>query len=198
MEKHTSIKEQLVSKSLDYFQKYGSREITMDDLASHFGISKKTLYNYFKSKEYLVTACVTHMWSHFDSQIHEILSLKVHPLLKIIYIYDLGIQELRKVDAQFLLSIKRYFPEAMEQYETLRKKLIHETVLGLLKEAVANKAVFSFIDLKLFCELNLENFDLNLYQFQLFERFSNDAILEHTIVSKLRGITCNNYLYLYD
>ena len=32
------------------FKKYGVKSVTMDDIASEFGISKKTLYQHFENK----------------------------------------------------------------------------------------------------------------------------------------------------
>ena len=36
------------------FHKYGIKSVTMDDIANNIGISKKTLYTYFKDKSDLV------------------------------------------------------------------------------------------------------------------------------------------------
>ena len=36
------------------FMKLGIRSVTMDDIAAHLGISKKTLYNHFNDKSQLV------------------------------------------------------------------------------------------------------------------------------------------------
>jgi len=38
----------------DLYQKYGIKSVSMDDVARELGISKKTLYEYFKDKEDLV------------------------------------------------------------------------------------------------------------------------------------------------
>lgn len=37
------------------YQKYGIKSVTMDDVARHLGISKKTLYEFFTDKEDLVS-----------------------------------------------------------------------------------------------------------------------------------------------
>lgn len=45
------------------YQKFGIRGVTMDDVAREFGISKKTLYQYFRDKEDLVNQVIDYYLS---------------------------------------------------------------------------------------------------------------------------------------
>src|SRR3989338_9081030 len=45
------IKNRIIDTAEKRFSQYGFRRVTMDDIASDLGISKKTLYLHFKSKE---------------------------------------------------------------------------------------------------------------------------------------------------
>ena len=48
------MKETILSSVAELFLKYGIRSVSMDDIAHHQGISKKTLYQYFDDKNDLV------------------------------------------------------------------------------------------------------------------------------------------------
>ena len=50
------MKEEIEKRALNDFMQYGFKTFTMDDLASKMGISKKTLYEHFPSKNDLVEA----------------------------------------------------------------------------------------------------------------------------------------------
>ena len=50
------MKEEIVKRALNDFMQYGFKTFTMDDLASKMGISKKTLYEHFPSKNDVVEA----------------------------------------------------------------------------------------------------------------------------------------------
>ena len=50
------MKEEIVKRALNDFMQYGFKTFTMDDLANKMGMSKKTLYEYFPSKNDLVEA----------------------------------------------------------------------------------------------------------------------------------------------
>ena len=49
---------EIIPRAFEYFMQYGFKTFTMDDLAHNLGISKKTLYEQFASKQILVDACL--------------------------------------------------------------------------------------------------------------------------------------------
>ena len=51
-------KEYILKQISELYLKFGIRSITMDDVAGEFGISKKTLYLYFKDKADLVSEVI--------------------------------------------------------------------------------------------------------------------------------------------
>ena len=54
-------KRKLILKDVEQlYLKYGIRSVTMDDVAKEFGISKKTLYEYFQDKADLVAQVIEH------------------------------------------------------------------------------------------------------------------------------------------
>ncbi|WP_315542320.1 TetR/AcrR family transcriptional regulator [Capnocytophaga leadbetteri] len=55
------MKEEIVKRALNDFMQYGFKTFTMDDLASKMGISKKTLYEHFPSKQDLVEAVLDYV-----------------------------------------------------------------------------------------------------------------------------------------
>lgn len=50
--------QEILSQAADLFKKYGLKSISMDDMAQHLGISKKTLYKYVSGKEDLIVQVV--------------------------------------------------------------------------------------------------------------------------------------------
>jgi TetR/AcrR family transcriptional regulator, cholesterol catabolism regulator len=51
-------KERIQAKADELFMRYGIRSISMDDIAAHLAMSKKTLYQFFADKDELVDAVV--------------------------------------------------------------------------------------------------------------------------------------------
>ena len=51
------LKERIIQTALLLFGKYGVKSITMDEIASGLGVSKRTLYETFKDKESIIMEC---------------------------------------------------------------------------------------------------------------------------------------------
>lgn len=51
-------KEEIVQKSKQLLVKYGYNRVSMNEIASHCGFTKKTLYSYFDSKDALVASII--------------------------------------------------------------------------------------------------------------------------------------------
>ena len=49
-----SIKERIQQKAGELFRRYGIRSVTMDEIATQLGISKKTIYQFYSDKDALV------------------------------------------------------------------------------------------------------------------------------------------------
>ena len=50
-----SVQEKILEVADKLFHKFGARSVSMDDIASELSISKKTIYQYFKDKNDIVT-----------------------------------------------------------------------------------------------------------------------------------------------
>ena len=47
-------KDRILQGAQELFFKYGIKSITMDDIAKHLAISKKTIYHFFEDKDQIV------------------------------------------------------------------------------------------------------------------------------------------------
>ena len=52
----TDYKEKLLKGADELFMKYGLRSVSMDDIARHLGVSKKTIYQHFADKDEVVVS----------------------------------------------------------------------------------------------------------------------------------------------
>ena len=65
--------ERIVQGGEELFLKAGIRNVTMDDIARHLGMSKKTIYQVFKDKDELVMALVRKKLNEDEEQMNVIL-----------------------------------------------------------------------------------------------------------------------------
>ena len=72
-------KQELLECSITNFIKFGSKRFSMNELASQLGISKKTIYKHFKTKDELITKGVRFI---IDKYLHDVDKILKTTLLK--------------------------------------------------------------------------------------------------------------------
>ena len=65
-------KERILELANDRFLKMGFNKVTLDELSTELGISKKTMYKFFPSKEELVKTIVWLMLRRVEKEVHRI------------------------------------------------------------------------------------------------------------------------------
>ena len=63
------IKEYIVEEADKLFCQYGFKSVTMDDIAKHLGMSKKTIYQHFSDKDELVNILMNEKLTKEDCSI---------------------------------------------------------------------------------------------------------------------------------
>ncbi|WP_179009239.1 TetR/AcrR family transcriptional regulator [Winogradskyella forsetii] len=190
---------ELIKYAVSNFTKFGSKRITMDDLAKALGISKKTIYNYFESKEHLVIASVSYLIANLKQAVDKILNNDNYDAItKIILIYKIGFERLNDFKPSFIFGLKKYYPKANDVFDAFRYEIVNETIYGLLKEARTKGLIKPQVSLQLFCNLYFKRFEeVALRNNNLIENYSNEELLNHFVVYSLRGIAVSNYKNTY-
>ena len=114
------------------YLKFGIRAVTMDDVANEFGISKKTLYQYFSDKEDLVTSVINYHieqpeidfkdFSHLNA-IEMMFEVRAH-VARILKYYNNNVE----------YDLKKLYPKLYKRvYEEKLKHIFDNTVTNIEK-----------------------------------------------------------------
>lgn len=122
------IKQQILERAMDLFMRYGIKSVTMDDLARHLGISKKTLYQYVSNKNDLIKQ-IFHIKMELEKKIMaEIRENTTDAIDEILKIAAYVINELRELSPTTVYDLQKYYRETWRQMEALHKKHIYSII----------------------------------------------------------------------
>ncbi|MDF0717717.1 TetR/AcrR family transcriptional regulator [Muricauda sp. 334s03] len=187
-------KKEVLKCSVDNFTKFGSKHFTMDELAQTLGISKKTIYKYYPSKEDLVTASVKFLIDEFSFKVENIVYSHKDPITSITLIYKSGFERLNQFRPSFIFGIKKYYPKAYDLFENFRSHMVNKVIYGLLEKAKKEGIIVPEINLQLFCDLYYNKFEEILFKDDYFiDQYLNNDIFNHMIIYNLRGIIVSGY-----
>ena len=146
------VKERILIKAADLFMRYGIRSITMDEIASQLGISKKTIYQFFIDKDDMVSAVIeleikknelecTEFQKSAADAVHEIF-LAVEDLDEMLkYMNPLMLYDLEKHHPRAYLKLKEYKYQFLYQaiLDNLRRGIGEGTYRGDLQPDIVAK-----------------------------------------------------------
>ncbi len=180
-----NIKEKIQKGAEELFMRYGVRSISMDDIARHLSVSKKTLYQHFADKEDIVTVtCRAHLERDAEqfagirktarNAIEELVQLSVH--IK---------RNMQDMNPSLLFDLQKYHPKAWKVWLNHKNKFIREAVVRNLRQGMEEGYFREDMDPEVIASVRLElvqlafneeifpseMFKLSDVQMQIFDHF---------------------------
>ena len=153
-------KQQILSNVCNLYLKYGIRNVTMDDIALEFGISKKTLYQFFNDKEDLVAQV-------FDFYMHNPVfsfnsSGSGNSIDRIFDIRDHVAVVLKNFNNKFEFELKKLYPALYIRWHDFKRKQIYENTFRNIEKGKAEGLFRSEMDSDLVSRLQVGKMLLTL------------------------------------
>ena len=127
---------QVISEITMLFMKFGIKSLTMDDIARHMGISKKTLYQYVTDKNDLVVKGVSMMIEHEKQILCSTNESSTTAIDELIGVTRCVSSEIGEMHPSVLFDLQKYHPEAWKILENHKKSFIHNMMLENLKRGI--------------------------------------------------------------
>lgn len=129
------LKKDVVKAAVEMFSEYGFSRIKMDDVAGRLGISKKTLYLNFPSKEELFSECLMATLAGWRAEYDAIIADKrMNCAEKLQQANDLIFRCYSRLNRPLADDLRRFAPKAWEAIEAWRKSIIFTELAALLEE----------------------------------------------------------------
>jgi len=104
----------------------GFSRVTVDELAAHTGISKRTIYRYFKSKEEIILSVVEDFIGIFEKSIQHELSSSDNPVEKIRNTLHAIPRNIKLLGPLAAYDLQKYYPHIWEKIEQFRMERVQE------------------------------------------------------------------------
>ncbi|MCL5992136.1 MAG: TetR/AcrR family transcriptional regulator [Bacteroidetes bacterium] len=120
MSNKEEIKQRILEGAKDLFAKYGFNRVKTDDLANQLGISKRTIYEHFPSKESLFEEVINLELQETKSKLDAIVyriehEEKVNFIEELQNLLDLSLSSSYTFSKEFFGDVKKYIPHAWKK-----------------------------------------------------------------------------------
>ncbi len=186
--------ERIIKRAGELFSQYGIQSVRTDDISNELGISKKTFYKYFVSKEELVI-CVT----------HRLLESGRTRLEKSIITCDNSIMQAQAIwetlhtfcmtnNPNFMMDVQKYYHRAWDMIENFKLEFLGHILTYNLKKGIEQKLYRSDMNANI-----MSNLWLDLCQLSYMQTQSGAEIIAHFIRGLLTVEGLENYsIYFAD
>ncbi len=183
------MKEKIIIKSTEMFLSLGFKSVTMDDIASEMGISKKTIYVHFPNKTKLVESVTMHMFNNIACGVEGVCTLNKNPIEEIYDIKNLIRDHLKGEKTSPQHQLQKYYPKIFGSLKEKQFKIMNECVTDNLTRGIELGIYRSNLNIEFIARIYFNNM-VGLKDQKLFplKHFSMNELLENFLEYHIRGI----------
>ncbi|MFI5136256.1 MAG: TetR/AcrR family transcriptional regulator [Sphingobacteriales bacterium] len=155
-----SQKERIIQGGEELFLTSGIKSITMDDIARHLGMSKKTIYQFFKDKNELVMALTKKKLQEDEDRVSEIISKSANVIEEMINMMKCSEDIFARINPIVIHELQKYHPEAWKQFQSFKSEVLVHTLEELLSKGVKQGYIRPEIDVKIIARMRVNQVEL--------------------------------------
>ena len=191
------LKDRIINQAGDLFVKHGIKRISMDEIASKLGISKRTIYQNFEDKEDLLLQYIRQkdlMQSEYVKDLSKNEQTVVHVFLRTIEMH----KEFDFFNVRFLDDVKKYYPKAMQELvEQQNRRIIY--IRQFLEEGMAQGVIRKDLNIEVVSFLLQDRNRTFIDATRLLNKtFTNWELFFTSMINFIRGISTANGIEIVD
>ena len=129
--------ERILQGGEELFLQAGIKSVTMDDVAKHLGMSKKTIYQFFKDKNEIVLALVKKKMHEDEDQMRAIVSQSNNVIEELINMMKCSSEIFARINPIVIHDLQKYHPDAWKEFQHFKSGFLVEMLEQLLTKGIA-------------------------------------------------------------
>ncbi|HCM78041.1 MAG TPA: TetR/AcrR family transcriptional regulator [Cytophagales bacterium] len=181
----TDTKSKILKGAEELFMRYGIRSVSMDNISSHIGASKKTLYQYFKDKDEMVYSVAEAHITRDIADMNAVASKAKDAIEEIVMMSSCLRENLRNMNPSLLFDLQKYHHQAWNLWVDHKTNYIKKRIERSIDQGKLEGTFRPELNTEIIAIMRMETiqiaFDPALYpsekfaladvQMQLFEHF---------------------------
>lgn len=180
---------QLFQQIIPLFRQNGIKSMTMDDIASNLGISKKTLYKYVEDKNDLVTKLMQMTQEEERCIIGQMVESNLNAIDQSFEISRFITEKLNDVHPSIMYDLKKYHPEAWKMFNEHKEMYISNWILENLEQGKSEGLYRADLNVEVIKDIFLARIDDILeLKYDSQKKYSFSEIYLESFRYHIRGI----------
>ena len=163
----------ILFKARDLMLRNGVKHVTMDDIANQLGMSKKTIYQFYKDKDALVMAVVNFELEEQSSKCQRTQDTADNAVHEMFMLLEDIQQMFKNMNPMTMNEIAKYYQEAFARIQNHKDEFMHQIIKTNLIKGIEQGVYRKEIDPEILSIYRLETsfvpFNPQLYPFSKFD-----------------------------
>jgi AcrR family transcriptional regulator len=155
-----SQKERILAGSLELFFRAGIKSVTMDDIAKHLAISKKTIYQFFTDKNELVIALVKQRMTEDAQMMQDIMQKTENVIGQLVEMMKCSEEIAARANPILMYDLQKFHPEAWDIVQQFKSNVVLQTLQNLLKQGKEQGYIRPEIDVKVIARMRMNQVEM--------------------------------------
>jgi len=152
--------EKIVNGAAELFFKYGIRSVTMDDIAKHLGMSKKTIYQYYKEKDEIIHKLMQARLQKDECSFRECTENAANIVEEVFQMMKNIYEIFSKINPQLFYELQKYYPQTWKLFKDFKEEFILKMVEKSLEKGKKEGHVRPDVNVKILARLRMEQIEL--------------------------------------
>ena len=188
------VKERILLKSHELFNRYGIRSVSMDDIAAQLGMSKKTLYQYYTDKDELVTAVFSEVMERNRVECSLNRDKAENAIHEVFMAFDMVQEMFANMNVSVLYDMEKYHPACYKKYLEYKNGFMYQMIRTNIERGIKEEVYRSEIDVDIMTRYRIYSIMLS-FNTEVFPNNRNNVVyieqnlLEHFLygLSTMKG-----------
>ena len=155
-------KERIMKGAMELFFQYGIKSVTMDDIAKHLGMSKKTIYQFFTDKDEIVLMLSKRMQDENCRQFEAIASTAKDAIDEILQTMKHMVAMFTRMNANIFYDLQKYHPKSWDQFREFKEKVMMELVITNIEKGKKQGLYRPDLDPSVVAKLRIEEVEMGM------------------------------------
>jgi len=161
------IRERIKVKADELFMRYGIRSVSMDDIATHLGMSKKTIYQYFADKDELVDAVVEDDIRNMQKDCSFCNDVSRDAVDEIFLTMEQILEQFRNMNPMVLYDLEKFHYAAYQKFLRHKNDFLMKIISGNIERGIREEVYRPEVNVDVMSRFRLESmmipFNISLF-----------------------------------
>lgn len=158
--KQMEIKERILVKAHELFNRYGIRSVSMDDLAGNLTMSKKTLYQYYSDKDEIVNAIFCGIMEGNKSRCLHDKKIAENAIHEIFLAFDMIQEMFVNMNPSTLFDMEKYHPGVYQKFREFKNGFMYHVIKQNLERGVKEELYRPEIDIDILTRYRIQSIEI--------------------------------------